>query len=57
MWGNYSTPTIQRKNQITSNLFNQFAQQLWDVGAIYTNGFAGHELRRRLADQIERRGE
>jgi len=41
MWGNYSTPTIQSKNRITSNLFDQFAQQLWDVGAIYTNGSQG----------------
>ena len=41
MWGNYSTPTIQGSNQITSNKFQNFAQQLWDVGAIYTNGSQG----------------
>ena len=41
MWGNYSTPTIQGDNQITSNKFRNFAQQLWDVGAIYTNGSQG----------------
>lgn len=41
MWGNYSTPTVQGNNQITSNKFQNFAQQLWDVGAIYTNGSQG----------------
>jgi len=41
MWGNYSTPTIQGSNKITSNKFQNFAQQLWDVGAIYTNGSQG----------------
>ena len=41
MWGAFDTQTIQSDNKITNNLFNSFAEQLWDVGAIYTNGSQG----------------
>ncbi len=44
MWGNYSTPTINSNNQITSNKFEYFLQQLWDGGAIYTNGAQGPDF-------------
>lgn len=44
MWGNYDTPTIQSNNQITSNLFADFLEQLWDGGAIYTNGAHGQSF-------------
>ena len=41
MWGEYNTPTIASNNEISSNLFENFAEQLWDVGAIYVNGSQG----------------
>jgi hypothetical protein len=41
MWGTYNTPTIASHNLIASNKFVSFAEQLWDVGAIYTNGSQG----------------
>ncbi len=41
MWGTYDTATIQQNNEISSNLFDHFLQQLWDGGAIYTNGAQG----------------
>jgi len=44
MWGVYSTPTIARKNQISSNKFEFFLEQLWDGGAIYTNGAQGSDF-------------
>jgi hypothetical protein len=44
MWGDYDTPTIASNNQITSNKFDFFLQQLWDGGAIYTNGAQGPNL-------------
>lgn len=40
-WGNYSTPTIASNNEISSNYFSNFLEQLWDGGAIYTNGAQG----------------
>lgn len=40
-WGTYDTPTIQQGNEISSNLFEHFLEQLWDGGAIYTNGAQG----------------
>ncbi len=44
MWGNYATPTIVSNNEISSNEFEYFAEQLWDVGAIYTNGSQGPDF-------------
>ena len=41
MWGIYNTPTIASNNQITSNEFEYFLEQLWDGGAVYTNGSQG----------------
>ena len=41
MWGEYTTPTIASNNKITSNKFSYFLEQLWDGGAIYTNGAQG----------------
>lgn len=41
MWGNYSRPTVASNNLIASNLFVSFLEQLWDGGAIYTNGSQG----------------
>jgi hypothetical protein len=38
MWGVYSTPTIASRNEISSNESDDFLEQLWDGGAIYTNG-------------------
>ena len=40
-WGDYSTPTIASDNLIASNKFENFLEQLWDGGAIYTNGAQG----------------
>lgn len=40
-WGSYSTPTIASNNEISSNYFSDFLEQLWDGGAIYTNGSQG----------------
>ena len=40
-WGSYDTPTIQQGNEISGNLFEHFLEQLWDGGAIYTNGAQG----------------
>jgi len=41
MWGVYSTPTTASRNEISSNEFDNFLEQLWDGGAIYTNGAQG----------------
>jgi Right handed beta helix region len=41
MWGDYNIQTIVSNNEISSNEFEYFAEQLWDVGAIYTNGSQG----------------
>lgn len=41
MWGDYDTATIASNNRITSNKFDSFLEQLWDGGAIYTNGAQG----------------
>ncbi len=43
-WGNYSTPTIASDNLIASNKFENFLEQLWDGGAIYTNGRQGPDF-------------
>lgn len=44
MWGQYDTPTIMSDNVISSNLFENFLEKLWDGGAIYTNGAQGPDL-------------
>ena len=44
MWGNYTTPTIASNNTIASNQFDHFLEQLWDGGAIYTNGAQGPDF-------------
>jgi hypothetical protein len=44
MWGEYDTPTIVSNNEISSNKFEYFAEQLWDCGAIYTNGSQGPDF-------------
>ncbi len=44
MWGTYTTPTIVSDNEISSNLFQNFVEQLWDAGAIYTNGSQGPDF-------------
>lgn len=44
MWGAYNTPTIASNNVISSNKFENFLEQLWDGGAIYTNGSQGQSF-------------
>ena len=44
MWNTYTTPTIASNNQIVSNKFSYFLEQLWDGGAIYTNGAQGQDF-------------
>lgn len=44
MWGEYTTPTIASNNRIVSNNFSYFLEQLWDGGAIYTNGAQGQNF-------------
>jgi len=44
MWGTYATPTVAGNNEISSNLFEHFLEQLWDGGAIYTNGSQGPDM-------------
>jgi hypothetical protein len=41
IWGTYDTPTIASNNEISSNKLENFLEQLWDGGAIYTNGSQG----------------
>ncbi|MGO9451984.1 MAG: right-handed parallel beta-helix repeat-containing protein [Candidatus Binataceae bacterium] len=48
MWGEYDTPTIVSNNEISSNLFEYFVEQLWDGGAIYTNGSQGPDFKNGL---------
>ncbi len=43
-WGQYDTPTIASNNEISSNLFENFLEKLWDGGAIYTNGSQGQSF-------------
>jgi hypothetical protein len=52
MWGTYNTPTISSNNQITSNEFEYFLQQLWDGGAVYTNGSQGPSFANGLLIQL-----
>ncbi len=44
MWGTYDTPTVVSDNEISSNKFTNFLEQLWDGGAIYTNGSQGPDF-------------
>ncbi len=44
MWDTYTTPTIASNNEISSNKFENFLEQLWDGGAIYANGSQGPDL-------------
>jgi hypothetical protein len=44
MWGTYTTPTIASRNEISSNEIDHFLEQLWDGGAIYTNGAQGRNF-------------
>lgn len=44
MWNAPATPTISGNNKIVSNRFSHFLEQLWDGGAIYTNGAQGPDF-------------
>ena len=44
MWGTYTTPTVASRNEISSNEIDHFLEQLWDGGAIYTNGAQGRNF-------------
>jgi len=44
MWGVYPTPSAAMGNQIFHNRIQNFLQQLWDGGAIYTTGYQGTSL-------------
>ncbi|HKM99726.1 MAG TPA: right-handed parallel beta-helix repeat-containing protein, partial [Candidatus Binataceae bacterium] len=48
LWGDYNTPTIAGNNEISSNKFEYFLEQLWDGGAIYTNGSQGPDFKHGL---------
>ena len=41
MWGTYTTPSAAHGNQILNNRIQNFLEQLWDGGAVYTTGFQG----------------
>ncbi len=43
-WGQWSTPSASRENRILSNRISRFLQQVWDGGAIYTQGAQGTSL-------------
>jgi len=40
-WGTYETPTTSRGNRILNNRIHAFLTELWDGGAIYTQGQQG----------------
>ena len=40
-WGTYNTPTTSRGNRILNNRIHGFLGELWDGGAIYTQGQQG----------------
>ncbi len=52
MWGTYNTPTIASNNEIVSNKFEYFLEQLWDGGAIYTNGSQGPNFAKGLLIEL-----
>ena len=41
MWGQWTTPSTSRGNRIVHNRIRNFLQELWDGGAIYTQGAQG----------------
>lgn len=43
-WGLFTTPTVARNNRILSNRISNFLEQLWDGGAVYTNGSQGTSM-------------
>jgi hypothetical protein len=43
-WGTYTTPTASRGNSILHNRIHGFLNELWDGGAIYTQGYQGTSL-------------
>ncbi len=43
-WGRYDTPSTSRGNRILSNRIKGFLNELWDGGAIYTQGAQGTSL-------------
>lgn len=43
-WGMWMTPTASRGNRIVSNRIERFLMELWDGGAIYTQGAQGISL-------------
>ncbi|MDR3476781.1 MAG: hypothetical protein P4M14_01965 [Gammaproteobacteria bacterium] len=44
MWGVYSTPSAAHRNQIRHNNIQNFLEQLWDGGAIYSTGYQGTSI-------------
>lgn len=43
-WGNYTTPTASQGNIIVHNRIENFLMELWDGGAIYTQGQQGTSI-------------
>ena len=43
-WGQYATPSTSRGNSIVHNRIKGFLNELWDGGAIYTQGAQGSSL-------------
>ncbi|MBM4266236.1 MAG: hypothetical protein FJ144_06450 [Deltaproteobacteria bacterium] len=43
-WGTYDTPTTSLGNEIVNNRIQDYVQELWDGGAIYSNGQQGTSL-------------
>ncbi len=43
-WGTYNTPTTNRENRILHNRIERFLGELWDGGAIYTQGAQGTSM-------------
>jgi hypothetical protein len=41
MWGQWDTPSTSRGNRILSNRIRNFLMEVWDGGAIYTQGAQG----------------
>jgi hypothetical protein len=44
MWGQYTTPSTSRGNKIIHNRIRNFLGELWDGGAIYTQGAQGTSM-------------
>ena len=43
-WGQWDTPTPSRGNRIVANRIERFLMELWDGGAIYSNGQQGTSM-------------